>query len=397
MKHSELSPSAAERWTHCVGSVIRNKGILTSDSPSSIAGTNTHAVLEHCIKSMVMPKQMVGTEMKVNGLPFTIDQEMAERLTLAMDYIVERGKKLNDIIKSEVFTDTTPLLHRADMSGTMDVHIASRNELEVMDYKDGFVDVPIKNNRQLILYAIGALSMYKGYHPKKITITIIQPRSTLLNLPAIKSHTYTDDEIGEWIDFFIGIGKKVDAGETQLAAGIHCKFCPSAGNCPALHDTALAEMGFGNEQIVKQLKQAPIAKDLTDEQLVQVITAEPLIKLMLKAANEELNNRLLLGETIDGVKLVKGNKRKAWNLTESELCEAFDDLGLHEDIHYTKKIISPAQFIKLKVGKGIMDDKVKKFVENNIYSERGKPVLALAKDTRKDYLQVDTAFKALDK
>ena len=122
-----------------------------------------------------------------------------------------------------------PYDHRDDMGGTADVIIRSNREIEVIDYKHGRgVYVPVKDNTQLIIYALGVLNKMEDFLGKKrvtqlkrdeygncwledayipdplqVRITIIQPRHGQAREESpsgngVMTQVYSMNEMWQW-------------------------------------------------------------------------------------------------------------------------------------------------------------------------------------------------------
>ena len=106
----------------------------------------------------------------------------------------------------------------------------------------------------------------------------------------------------------------------------------------------------GEMQRRQQLAQQSANKDpttMTNEQLVEILEAAPLMRQMLDAAEEEALNRAKAGQTIPGYKIVHGPGSRAWEYSEEEMAAKLVKMGIPKKSVYVTKLVSPAQAEKL--------------------------------------------------
>jgi len=414
--HSKLSPSARSRWGACPGSVREEARYPASVSgPAAIDGTHSHTLLEWCLDlwpTMQMIRkatEAIGLTLKDGDGEFTVDAERAERVQFALDYIAERMKldPLCQVI-SETRVHPDSLVLRDDMSGTVDVQILSGDGtgIEIIDYKDGMGVVEAAGNPQLEQYAVGVIAQMldKGQlAPIRVRLTIIQPKLRTKGMAGI---TYSDTTLGAIMqakDKMIAEAAATEAADAPLVPGeSQCKFCAHKGACSALAGKAMAASGivFQNLDVSKQAADKDPSK-MTDAQIVEIMESAPLLRQMIEAVESEAQRRLDAGHTIAGLKLVNGRGARSWNVTEDEVAAKLKKMGVPKDMIYEAKLVSPAKAEKLSWKKGEetvkLSDRQLKQVSEFISTTVGKPVVALASDTRKA-VTISTAamFPAVD-
>jgi hypothetical protein len=180
MAHAKLSPSSAERWMSCPGSVVLSEGMPEQTSKFAEEGTKAHGIAEAILRE---------------GLKFIdCEKDMLDYVNIYVDYVqslagklhVEQRVKINDVVY-----------------GTADAVVWQENEkhLHIIDLKYGAgVAVEIVNNLQLQIYALATLLTFK-YPAEQVTATIVQPRCPHSD-GFIRSVTYGNDEL---IEFFADI------------------------------------------------------------------------------------------------------------------------------------------------------------------------------------------------
>lgn len=158
MAHAKLSPSSAERWMNCPGSVVLSEGMPNQTSVFAEEGTKAHEIAE-----MILRNQKGWADAPV---------EMLEHIKVYVDYVndlalfdgdlhIEQRVKVNEV----VFGTADAVVWRPQLE-----------ELHIIDLKYGAgVAVEVVNNLQLKIYALATLLTFE-YPAKTVTATIVQPR-----------------------------------------------------------------------------------------------------------------------------------------------------------------------------------------------------------------------------
>lgn len=234
--HSDLSASASERWLNCPPSVqLSKQAPPQGTSKWAGEGTLAHHYLEEWLLAIWYgEKYKIPRALKEN-------EDMLSAVRSAVNYI----KGIWDEDREKLFIEERVTLDFIDkeMFGTGDVFIVRPKEhLHAIDYKHGagkVVDVvksgtfSTEYNTQLMFYAIGMAHRY-DYNFKKYTITVIQPRAQSGN--GIKSVSFTNRQLKDYIAMFKRGVKRVREGKGKTAQGQWCYWCPAREhNCP-LHE-----------------------------------------------------------------------------------------------------------------------------------------------------------------
>ena len=396
--HATLSPSKRQRWAACPGSVREEAAYPDERSgAAAIDGTHSHTLLEHCVKAGAAdPLPMVGITMKDDDGEFTVDAERAQRVKVAIDYIKQRHAESLGIAQliAEQRVDPQWLLSRDDLSGTVDVqiHDVLHGVLEIIDYKDGMNDAWDSAILQMEQYAVGALAGFKiakpGRYPfQTVRMTVIQPKLALRGGPTIRSVDYPVDKVLDEVARTIVIeAAATDRPDAPLVPGEkQCRYCRAKGGCAALSTKAL--------QVVDtvDITASAAEKDptkMTDEQIVQIMEAAPLLRQMLEGVEKEAQTRMERGADIPGLKMVNGKGHRAWKLSEDEMAERLRKMGIPKESVYKTTLVSPAQAEKLRWKKRdgtdvqLTERQLKTLENEYMVKTVGKPVVALAADSR---------------
>jgi hypothetical protein len=329
-------------------------------SASSIDGSHSHTLLEHCIKGNGDPLKMVGIKLKDHEGEFVVDRARADRVKVALDYVQRQAGFIGQVV-AESKVQPAHFLGRDDMSGTADVQITTPDVFEVIDFKDGMNEVVAKDNPQLELYALGALAKLKlpingDYGFQTIKTTIIQPKLALKGLPVITSHDLTIPELMGKIGKFVAGAAATDQPDAPLVSGSHCKYCKHK-SCSQRAGDLVKEMGMSfpvlNQPVnpVSELSQQAADLDpntMTPEKISQIMLAAPLVRQMIESVEEEALRRLKAGQAIPGLKVVHGRGSRSWALPEEEMATKLTGMGIPKGVIWETKLVTPAKAEKLK-------------------------------------------------
>ncbi len=396
--HATLSPSKRQRWAACPGSVREEAAYPDAGGgPAAIDGTHSHTLLEHCVKAGVVdPLPMAGIKMKDHEGEFVVDADRVQRVKVATDYIRSRTADSLGMatVIAEQRVDPQWLLSRSDLSGTVDVQIHDPlNEvLEIIDYKDGMNDAWDSAILQMEQYAVGALAALKiakpGRYPfQTVRMTVIQPKLTLRGGQAVRSVDYPVGKVVDDVARTIVIeAAATDRPDAPLVPGEkQCRYCKAKGGCAALSTKAL--------EVVDTMDITASAADkdptkMTDEQIVQIMEAAPLLRQMLEGVEKEAQVRMERGADIPGLKMVNGKGHRAWKLSEDDMAERLRKMGIPKESVYKTTLVSPAQAEKLRWKKRdgtdvqLTERQLKTLEQEYVVKTMGKPVVALAADSR---------------
>lgn len=315
-EHARLSPSAAERWTICGGSVA-----LTSKVSESASRTVDVSITDEMV-------------------------EWVEKVVLwVFDYLKNNPGCV--LYSEERARAGVPFGCPDEMWGTADVVIVNRKKLElvVADAKFGYSEVAVHGNKQLTLYSIGLAHDF-GWAFKTHRQVILQPRSAVPVKEAVLSVEQLQLEM-------FRLGPKVDAAVLQLngEAALQlvptdegCKWCSAAGICPELQKRAL--------QLARREFLEP--ELLSRDDLVLLLKEADRVRKGLNAAEAHAANLLKLGQPVPGFKLVRGEKRRVWN-NPAAAGNTLVKLGVpYDDVWRSEMQFTPAQAEK-KVGAHFKD------------------------------------------
>jgi hypothetical protein len=306
-EHARLSPSAAERWSTCPGSVSLASTVVDSGSDAADQGTACHKMFEKAIKESVPVDSWLGKKILVVNEELTTTNEV-EVTDEMIDWVMAALHWVADYIRAHptahVMSEERLHVGRAfgcpdEIWGTADVLISSDEEVVIADLKAGYGEVQVAGNPQLLLYAIGAMHEYGWAHPQA-RLVILQPRVSEPVKEIVLSAQALEDARRR---FAPKIRAALEVNAPLVPSTAACKWCPAAGVCPAVHERtlALAKSEFSVE-----------SRAITKVQLVELLTAAPVIRAALNAAERHATKLLQSGVDLPGWKLVQGEKRRIW-------------------------------------------------------------------------------------
>lgn len=371
--HSKLGASSTERWFNCPASVeLCELAPKRQDTAYSLEGTNAHALMEFSMNKAPAVRYYIGRE-KEHGLNFKVTEEMADHIQNFIDRVRWQFHQLPGAVMHVEKKFHLKHIH-PDLFGTADVVIVQPfGKILVIDLKYG-AGVPVDpiENTQLLYYGLGA-SYGEDYG--SITLVIAQPRI----------------EGGEWqewettpeymTEFSKVLKQKALATQKKsppFQEGDWCRWCNAAGICPQLAKKSLvaAQTDFTEENA-----KLPEVTKLTDEQVVRVIEFEKTIAAWIGAVKEAAFLRLMSGEKIDGLKLVRGKGSREWT-DEDVVKKSFGAKIMTEP-----KLMSPSQAEKV-LGK--------KAVGEYITSIQGGIQIAAASDKRAEVAHAQDDFELIE-
>ena len=182
-----------------------------------------------------------------------------------------------------------------------------------------------------------------------------------------------------------------DEADAPLIPGdSQCKYCAHKGACTALLNKSMiaSNVVFPNVDLSHQFADKE-PTTMSDEQIVKVMEAAPLMRQMLEAVEAEAQRRLEAGHDVPGLKLVNGRGSRSWNFSDDEMAEKLKKFGVPKDSLYVTKLVSPAQAEKLAWEKKdgtkvkLSDRQLEQMKRDYVTTVQGKPTIALASDPRK--------------
>lgn len=362
--HSKLGASGCRRWMACPASIALAVGL--PEAPTSKyaeEGTLAHELAEQRLNARFSGEQPVEPILHSEEMSFNIDLYVKGIMGL-----VETIKNPTILIEQTVHIEWVD----EGLWGTADciVYDPEKNHMHVFDLKYGEgIMVDAEENPQLLFYAAGC---FMKFMPETITSYIIQPRANSgdtvksWTYPASRIHKFEAElseavlQVGGYLNNEIP-GWKEPIGSSDVNVGDHCQFCPAKTICPK-HLEVFEDL----TSMVTAPANLPAV--ISQEIILEVLTQKKALLDWIKGIEEHALLRLLKGEELDGLKLVRKRTNRTWK-DEAKFVKKF---GKRKTT--VAKVMTPAQAEKI-FGKS----------EVAFYAtqEEGQPTLALESDKRK--------------
>lgn len=345
-QHARNSASSAYRWFVCAGSV----GPGGETTLPAAQGTFAHDIAARCLKDPTLaPEDFYLKRDKIDGFDVECDQEMVQGVHVYLDAVND------DMQEGDMMWVEMPLLAALqkidpDLGGTSDYvrYRPSTKNLLACDFKYGAgVYVEVLDNKQLKMYALGALLeiLALGHKVETVTSMVVQPRYEGAN--PVRSETFKAVEL---LDFAIDAQEacaRTRLPNPPLVAGDHCKFCPKARTCPEL------------EKRHHALIQADLGAVIDVQQVAVLLKSVPLAKVRIKAIESYAYKLACQGVEIPEHKLVEKEGRRKWKSEGDVIMWAQQNAV---DPYAPREVLSPAQLeekIKATAPKGKKKEAVK--------------------------------------
>ena len=383
--HALLSPSAASRWLHCTLAPRLEATIPEQTSEYAMEGTLAHSVCEVTAKlhfKKIKKATYTAAIKRLKQDPLWND-EMLTTAETYVEHLMEKAIafKNEPYVAFEIKVDLSDYVPEG--FGRCDCAMLSNNTLIITDYKHGKgVPVSAENNPQMMLYALGALKLYRplfGDSIKNVCVCIDQPR-----INSYGSWGCTIDELLAWGESIKPIAQMAFMGFGEYKAGDWCRFCRANGQCKAQAQQHLS--AFDDFVSVNKADGKLNPGLLTPEELGEVLKRGKTLATWYKAVEEHALTVLLNGEAIPGYKVVEGRSLRTWTDQDAAMDvlqqAGYDRAMLYDSVPKTlaqlEKIIGAAKFAEL-VGKFVV-------------KPQGKPALADEKDKRNVFNSATSDF-----
>lgn len=369
MAHAILSPSSASRWLSCTPSAR-----LEAEFPDSAGEAAAEGTLAHELGELLIVDKLCLNQKEHNEKLVEIEQSkfyneaMHEHADGYATYVLEQFAEAQAYTKDAVLF----LEQRLDLTeyvpegfGTGDCVIIADEVLHIIDLKYGKgVPVSAIENRQMMLYALGALDEFIHlYSVDRVRMTIYQPR-----LDNISTYELSVDELIKWGDEVLKpAAKKAFAGEGEFQPGEHCRFCKVRNKCRALADH--------NLEIAKhEFKMPPL---LEDADIVDILGRVDGLVKWAKSIEDFAYAEALKGKKWASWKLVEGRS----NRTFSDSVRVVDKLRVEG--YSDAQIFKPATLIGItEMEKLVGKKEFNALLGDYIVKPPGKPALVPESDKR---------------
>ena len=379
--HARLSPSSADRWIHCPGSVALSEQLPPQeDTFYTREGTAAHEYADITLRRTVFGKKSISVEDKRKYKAIKAgeyySEEMEEAAETYAGYIQElfAAAGRDAVLMTEQRLDLTPWIPEG--FGQSDAVVIGNDTIHVIDYKYGKgVPVSAEKNPQLRLYALGAVNLFSDiYDFRNVQTVIIQPR-----IGSITTEEMTVEELHIWGDTVVKPqAEKAYNGSDEFADGSWCNFCPAYDDCKVQYALAYkaAQMDFADPML------------MTDEDTEWVLEKADAIISWLKSVQESALQEALNGKHFNGYKIVEGRSVRKYS-DPLKAAEWLNKAGFEDALIYERNLLGLTALTKVIGKKQIAEMET----AGLIVKPEGKPTLVPESDRRE---AMNTLKKAAD-
>nr|DAL40150.1 MAG TPA_asm: PD-(D/E)XK nuclease superfamily protein [Caudoviricetes sp.] len=406
--HALLSPSGAKKWLTCSASLACERDIPNTSGKAAVLGTAMHTIAEmhlnQYIKGTALPlEREVGAYVldEGKGQIKALISPMKGAVLITAD-MIEQVRKYTDYCKAiidvatyaklEMRVNLTEVLHpgyggvetfgTADLVAVLEKANTDEHILNVTDLKTGRHRVEAKENKQLMLYALGVYRRLKRrYNITMVRLVIFQPYA---------GGASEWDISVEGLELFAKFAQKrallaLDAysrGKKNLKASDFkpsvdgCQWCRFSEQCAARTKTV-------NAVLAEELED-DFALELTPEQLVAEYEKLPLLRQHIDKVEKAMAAALHSGKKVPGYKLVEGRPgNRAWK--DEDAVNKFRENHVNGYLLDKLVPVTPTEAEKT-IGK--IDPELWEELAKLVTRKPGAPCVATADDKRPEWNQV---------
>ncbi|EIX3645012.1 DUF2800 domain-containing protein [Salmonella enterica] len=411
--HALLSPSGSAKWLGCAASLICEYDIPNTSGAAAVNGTCMHLLAETVLNRVIKGEDVRADTYKgVYALnegkgPIKALVKPEKGAVLITDDFVSQVSKYADycrpiidaaeLVEVESRVNLTRVLHPgAELNGetlqtfgTADLvavmpsaphDCGTGHMLIVGDLKTGRHKVLAKENKQMMLYALGLLRVYKRlYDITAVRLVIFQPYAG-----GADEWDTTPEALEQFGKFAQGRAlRAIDAfqrGKKGLKPADFrpgndaCQWCRFAEKCNAKRKVA-------SREIESDLADGILADEGTKTEMsLDQLKAEydklPLMRQHIADIEKAMYAALMRGETVEGLKLVEGRPgNRSWDLPD-DIGDLVAQWGI-EDLMTKQSLLSPTEAEKVMKGHEKWE-----LLEARITRKPGQPSITTSDDKR---------------
>lgn len=373
--HAILSASGANRWLNCTPSArLEDEYGEKTTSQYAEEGTLAHEMCELYIKHDLLNEltdDEFNAQMDVIMSNELFNAEMLDMVPVYVDYVSgesKASKENNKMATIEIEQQLDLTEYVPESFGTADCVIISDGVMEVIDFKYGKgVPVYADNNKQLMLYGLGALRKYDTlYDIDTLKLSIVQPRINNISTWVISVNDLLDWAVNELKPAaemaFNGLG--------ELKSGSWCKFCSVKNQCRELAESQM-------EMAKYDFKQPTL---LSDDEISEILSkVDQLVEWANSVHDYALKQAVDNNRIWPGFKLVEGVSRRKWIDDEKTVVDTIkaNIQGATDDDIFDMKLKGISSLEK-QYGKKVVSE----MLSDVIIKPQGKPTLVPLSDKR---------------
>lgn len=305
-----------------------------------------------------------------NGVAF--DDDMKYYIgTMVLPAIIHWQHPAN--IKCETRIDWSPvdgILLRGQSDVDYIVNLDGKVTLCIDDLKYGWGIVEVRENWQLLGYAIGHHLKNASAGIQQVRMRILQPRPHHED-GWCREWTISVDELTRYCQQITDKFTAIYYGDKSLVTGKHCKYCPAAAEaCPAFNRSSYDAL----ETVMTEHIQDVLTDEELSTQLDLFERAKELLDIKFRSIKDLAVSRIKQGKILRNWSTENSYSDRKWKTTISP-----DTIEMMTGLKIIKQeMVSPAQAEKLGVNKEIVNSLVdrrflgQKIVRKNAVSAADK-------------------------
>lgn len=401
-EHALLSPSSAKKWINCPAALACEFGLPNESGQAAVNGTAMHMVAETVLNRAIKGDDISADTYKGvyalnegKGSIKALTKPEKGAVLITDDFVSQVNKYVDycrpiidaaELVEVESRVNLTRILHPGielngellQTFGTADlVAVMPDGMLIVGDLKTGRHKVPAKENKQMMLYALGLLRKLKRlYDITAVRLVIFQPYAG-----GADEWDTTPEALELFGRFAQGRAlKAIDAFErgrkglkpADFRPGNDaCQWCRFAEKCNAKRKSASAEV---------ESDLSDDSAEMTLDQLKAEYDKLPLMRQHIADIEKAMYAALMRGEQVEGLKLVEGRPgNRSWSDTKAVEEFIINRGGGLDDYMYKRSLISPTEAEK-ELAEDFFD--VWDQLKEHITRKPGQPSIATADDKR---------------
>ena len=392
---SYLTPSSAERFFACPGSVREQQKVKTKigNNEAGMEGTAIHELSAWCLTNGKGPRHYPHNTISVDdGLGGKRIYEVSEDFIYCASVYINAiyrelgvetdnaGAPLTGVQKDfQVETKFVIQGPYEEAKGTTDFSVLRGSTLYVVDLKTTRqADVDAEENKQLMYYALASYQVSKMF-VSKVVLMIVRPRAK--DGDFFRKWETTPERMEQFEGELFNAIRATKYKDAPLNPGKHCKYCKALAMCPGLQKSVMQ----GAQQLMPTIDKVfpVITPDTPPEKISAALYSFELLEVFKDALEKHLFMMLKNGAEVPHHTLTISKPHRKWIDEDTVIQRLEPEYG--EEIYSPKSLLSPAQLEKL-VGK----EKVAEL----IFKPEGELKLSLKKDTEQEIkMTVQEAFK----
>lgn len=403
-EHALLSPSAARKWLGCPAALACEFGLPNESGQAAVNGTCMHTLAETVLNRLIDGDDIRAEKYKGSyalnegkGPIKALTKPEKGAVLITDDFVSQVNKYVDycrpiidaaELVEVESRVNLTRVLHPgAELNGeplqtfgTADLVAVipgygdgSKYMLLVGDLKTGRHKVLAKENKQMMLYALGLLRKLKRvYDITAVRLVIFQPYAG-----GEDEWDATPEALEQFGKFAQSRAlKAIDAFERGKKGLKPADFRPSSDACQWCR---FAESCNAKRKVASAEAEPDLPNDSTEMTLDQ-LKAEwdklPLMRQHIADIEKAMYAALMRGEQVEGLKLVEGRPgNRSWDIPD-DIGDLVAQWGI-EDLMTKQTLLSPTEAEKVMKGHDKWD-----LLQVRITRKPGQPSIATADDKR---------------